>query len=59
MRCRIFKLSNHTTELNIYKYANSNLIEIYINRLSTTRQIFIDRKYLILMPEKYLHFRKR
>ena len=35
------------------------LLEKYINRLSTTTQIFIVIDYLILMSEKYFHFRKR
>ena len=35
------------------------MIEIYINRLRPTRQIFIIMDYLILMLEKYLLFRKR
>ena len=34
-------------------------MEIYINRLSLTMQVFITMDYLILMSEKYLHFRKR
>ena len=32
---------------------------MYINKLSTTTQIFIAMNYLIVMSEKYLHFRKR
>ena len=38
---------------------------MYINRLSTTTQIFIamdvrnDVRYLIIMSEKYLYFRKK
>ena len=51
--------SNNTPKLNIHKYTNYNTIEISINRLSTTTQIFIAMNYLILMWEKYLHFRKR
>ena len=35
------------------------MIEIYINRLSTTTQIFMAMDYLIGMLEKYLHFKKR
>ena len=35
------------------------MTEIYINRLSTTRQIFIAMDYSIMMSEKYFHFRKR
>ena len=53
------KHSNDTPKLNIHKYANYNIIEIYINRLSTTTQIFIAMDYLIMMSEKYLYFRKR
>ena len=53
------KRSNDTSNLNIHKYNNYNIIEIYINRLSLTMQIFIAMDYLILMLEKYLHFRKR
>ena len=33
-------------------------IEIYINRLNTTTQIFIAMDYLMIMSEKYLDFRK-
>ena len=53
------KRSNYTPKLNIHKYNNYNVIEIYINRLSLKIQIFIVMDYLILMLEKYLHFRKR
>ena len=53
------KRSNDTPKLNIHKYNNYNIIEIYINRLSLTMQIFIAMDYLILMSEKYLHFRKQ
>ena len=35
------------------------MIKIYTNRLSTTAQIFIAMDYLIMMSEKYFHFRKR
>ena len=42
-----------------YKCTNYNIIEIYINRLSATTQIFIAIDYLIMMSEKYLYFRKR
>ena len=35
------KHSNDTPNLNIHKYTNYNIIEIYINRLSTTTQIYI------------------
>ena len=55
---RYLKRSNDTLELNIHKYTNYNIIEVYINRLSTTTQIFIAMDYLILMSEKYHHFRK-
>ena len=53
------KYSNDTAKLNIHKYTNYNIIEIYINRLSTTTQIFIAMDYLIMMPERYFPFRKR
>ena len=53
------KHSNDTPNLNIHKYTNYNIIEIYINRLSTTTQIFIAMDYLIMMSEKYLYLRKR
>ena len=53
------KHSNDTPELNIHKYTNYNIIEIHINRLSTTTQILIAMDYLILMSEKYLYFRER
>ena len=52
------KRSNDTPNLNIHKYNNYNIIEIYIDRLSLTMQIFIAMDYLIVMSEKYLHFRK-
>ena len=52
------KRNNDTPKFNIHEYASYNRIEIYINRLITTTQIFIAMDYLILMPEKYLHFRK-
>ena len=53
------KQSNDTPNLKIHKYTNYNIIEIYINRLSATTQIFIAIDYLIMMSEKYLYFRKR
>ena len=53
------KHSNDTPNLNVHKYANYNIIKIYINRLSTTTQIFIAMDYLITMSENYLYFRKR
>ena len=34
------KHSNDTSNLNIHKYTNYNIIEIYINRLISTTQIF-------------------
>ena len=51
--------SNDTPKLNIHKYTNYNVIEIYINRLSTTTMIFIAMDYSIIMSEKYFHSRKR
>ena len=53
------KRSNDTPKLNIQKYNNYNIIEIHINRLTIIMQIFIAMDYLILISEKYLHFRKR
>ena len=53
------KHSNDTTKLNMLKYTNCSMIKIYINRLSTTRQIFIAMDYSIMMSEKYFHFRKK
>ena len=53
------KHSNDTPNLNIHKYTNYDIIEMYINRLSTTTQIFIAMEYLIMMSEKYLYFRKK
>ena len=53
------KHSNDTPNLNIHKYTNYNIIEIYINRLSTITQISIAMDYLVMMSEKYLYFRKR
>ena len=53
------KRSNGTPKPNIHKYTNYNIIEIYINRLSTTTQIFMAMDYLILTSENYIHFRKR
>ena len=35
------------------------MIKIYINRLSTTKQVFMAMDYSIMMSEKYFHFRKR
>ena len=53
------KHSNDTTKLNIHIYINIQIIiEIHINRLSTTMQIFIPMDYSIMMSEKYFHFRK-
>ena len=51
--------NSNTPKLNIHKYNNYYIIEIYINRLSTTTRIFIAMDYFILMSEKYVHFRKR
>ena len=53
------KHSNYNIQNSNDKYTNYNIIEIYINRLSTTTQIFIAMDYLIMMSEKYLYFRKR
>ena len=53
------KYSNDTPNLNIHEYTNYNIIEIYINRLSTTRQIFIAMDYLRMMSEKYLYSKKK
>ena len=53
------KHSNDTPKLKIYKYTNYNMIKIYINRLSTTTQIFIAMDYSIMISEKYFHFRKK
>ena len=52
------KRSNDTPKLNIHK-SNDNTTVIYINRLSTTMHISKAMDYLILMSEKYVHFRKR
>ena len=54
-----FKHSNDIPKLNIHKYTNYNMIEIYINRLSNTIRIFIAMDFSIMMLEKYFHFRKR
>ena len=53
------KYSNDTPNLNIHEYTNYNIIEIYIKRLSTTRQIFIAMDYLRMMSEKYLYLKKK
>ena len=53
------KHSNDTPKLNIQKYTNYDIIEIYINRLSITTQIFIAMDYLIMMSEKYLYLKKK
>ena len=53
------KYSNDTPKLNIHKHTNYNIIEIYINRLSITTQIFIAMDYSIMMSEEYFHFRKK
>ena len=52
------KHSGDPTKLNILNIQFIT-IEICINRLSTTTQIFIAIDYLIMMSEKYLYFRKR
>ena len=52
------KHSNDTPKLNMHQYTNCNMINIYINRLSTTTQIFIAMDYSIMMSEKYFHFKK-
>ena len=59
MHCRIFQTMFDTPKLNIHKYTNYNIIEIYINRLSTTTKTFIAADYLIMMSKKYFHFRIR
>ena len=46
------KHSIDTPNLNIHKCTNNGIIEIYINRLSTTTQVFIAMNYRILMSEK-------
>ena len=48
------KRSSHTPKVNIHKYANYNIIEIYKNRLNTATQIFIAIDYLILMSKKHV-----
>ena len=59
MCCGIFETHNDKMHNSNDKYANYNVIEIYINRLSSTTQIFIAMDYLIMMSEKYLFFRNR
>ena len=54
-----FKRSNDTPKLNMHKYTTFNIIEIYINRLSTTTQVFIAMDQLILISKKYLHFKTK
>ena len=54
------KDANDTARLNIQKYANYNIIEIYMNRISIRTLIFIVMDYSLMMSEeKYFHFRKR
>ena len=53
------KRNNDTPKFNIHKYANYNIIKIYLNILSTATQIFIAMDCLIMMSEKSSHFRKR
>ena len=48
------KQSNDTPKLNIHKYKNYIIIEIYIYRLSTTTLIFIAMDYLIMMSENFI-----
>ena len=50
---------NNTQKLNIHKYKNYNIIEIYMNRLSITTQIFIVIYCLIMMLGKCLYFLKK
>ena len=52
------KDSNDTPKLNMHKYINCNIIEICINRLSTTVQIFIVMDYSMIMSEKCFHPKK-
>ena len=49
----------HQIYMNIHKYTNNDVIELYMNRLGTTMQIFIEMDYLIMISKKYLHFRKK
>ena len=56
---KLYYAQNHNMKksclyLNMHKYINYNITEIYINRLSTTTEIFIAMDYLIMMSEKYL-----
>ena len=53
------KCSNDATKPNIHKYTNYDILEIWINRLSPTTQIFIALDYLILISEKNLHFKTK
>ena len=43
------KHSNDTPKLNIHKYTNYKIIEIRINRLSITTQIFITMDYYVMI----------
>ena len=52
------KHNNDTPKLTIRKHTNYNMIKLYIDRLSTTTQIFIAMDYLIMMSNKNI-FRKR
>ena len=52
MRCRYFKGSNDTPKLNIHRYTNHDIIDIHLNRLSTTTKTFIMIDYLIRMSKK-------
>ena len=53
------KQINDTPKLNINKYTNYNIIEIYINRLSITTQTLMAMYCLIMMSVKYLYFKRR
>ena len=56
---RYLKHSNDNIHNNNDKYTNYNITEIYINKLSTRKQIFIAMDCLIMISEKYIYFRKR
>ena len=53
------KQINDTPKLNINKYTNYNIIEIYINRLSIITQTLMAMYCLIMMSVKYLYFKRR
>ena len=46
---------------SLYRHINLQFscVAGYLKRSNDTPHIFISMGYLILMPEKYLHFRKR